>query len=210
VRLTHYRYHSSGAFETSLMHGFLARGRLPLQARKLAHLQQTSRLLPLPPLAYTHICCCCCCCCCYLSTLCIATAVMPESSEQPPRDHHHMSFAERKDLFGLASPEESKQALTDPKAFVLDLRSPDEIEAAGGKIDHPHYRHSTGTPEGCPALLDPATLDGIFPDKEATILVHCKAGKRAGVTQQFLLDKGYKNVLNAGGYDDIKDLLKKD
>jgi phage shock protein E len=115
-------------------------------------------------------------------------------------------YEDRKEALGLCEPEESKRALSDPKAYVLDMRSPEEI-AKGGKVDHPNYRQSTGTSEGCPDLQ--ASFAELLPDKDALIIVHCRSGKRAGKAVKILKDNGYTNVLNAGGYSDIKGLVEK-
>ncbi|QDV22359.1 rhodanese-like domain-containing protein [Aureliella helgolandensis] len=42
-------------------------------------------------------------------------------------------------------------------------------------------------------------------DKQAKIVVYCAVGGRAGKAKTALMDLGYLNVENAGGYDDIKD-----
>tara|TARA_R110002095_G_C4119764_1_gene226199 strand:- start:75 stop:470 length:396 start_codon:yes stop_codon:yes gene_type:complete len=42
-------------------------------------------------------------------------------------------------------------------------------------------------------------------DKQAKIVVYCAVGGRAGKAKAALMDLGYLNVENAGGYDDIKD-----
>ena len=41
----------------------------------------------------------------------------------------------------------------------------------------------------------------------ATIVIHCASGKRAMTAKSILEEKGYTNVLNAGGYVDLKAML---
>ncbi|HHS83514.1 MAG TPA: rhodanese-like domain-containing protein [Gammaproteobacteria bacterium] len=41
-------------------------------------------------------------------------------------------------------------------------------------------------------------------DKNRTIVVYCRSGRRAGVAEQTLHKLGFKNVLNAGGYEAMK------
>ena len=60
---------------------------------------------------------------------------------------------------------------------------------------------STCSPQAC-ELLEGAT-DDMFPNKDAPIIVYCRSGRRASKAKEILENKGYKNVLNAGGYDDI-------
>lgn len=42
-------------------------------------------------------------------------------------------------------------------------------------------------------------------DKQATIYLYCRSGRRAEVARQILSDLGYTNVINQGGYQDLLD-----
>jgi len=44
------------------------------------------------------------------------------------------------------------------------------------------------------------------PDKEQTIVVYCESGSRARMAEKILKNMGYKNVINAGKYKDLKEL----
>ncbi|MBI4846930.1 MAG: rhodanese-like domain-containing protein [Candidatus Omnitrophica bacterium] len=42
------------------------------------------------------------------------------------------------------------------------------------------------------------------PDKEEKIVLYCRSGRRAEIAKTTLLEMGYKNVINAGGYDGLR------
>lgn len=52
-------------------------------------------------------------------------------------------------------------------------------------------------------------IEKVTKDKNAQIKVYCKVGGRAGIAQKTLKSLGYKNVVNAGGYQQIMKERKK-
>lgn len=42
------------------------------------------------------------------------------------------------------------------------------------------------------------------PEKDAPILVYCRSGRRSGIAQGTLADMGFTNVVNGGGYINLK------
>ena len=48
-------------------------------------------------------------------------------------------------------------------------------------------------------------IKSITKDNHKNIVVYCRSGRRSGIAQKTLIQMGYKNVVNGGGY---KDLLK--
>lgn len=48
-------------------------------------------------------------------------------------------------------------------------------------------------------------IANIEPNKNAPINLYCKSGRRAEVARQILLDLGYTNVTNHGGYQELYD-----
>ena len=48
-------------------------------------------------------------------------------------------------------------------------------------------------------------IKSITKDNHKNIVVYCRSGRRSGIAQKTLMQMGYKNVVNGGGY---KDLLK--
>jgi rhodanese-related sulfurtransferase len=84
------------------------------------------------------------------------------------------------------------QSLLDDGARVLDVRTPEEF-AAG------HLRGATN--------LDVQAADfrqraGEL-DKDATYVLYCRSGGRAGAAGDMLADMGFTDVVNAGGFDDL-------
>ena len=48
-------------------------------------------------------------------------------------------------------------------------------------------------------------IKSITKDNHKNIVVYCRSGRRSGIAQKTLMQMGYKNVINGGGY---KELLK--
>lgn len=108
----------------------------------------------------------------------------------------------------LSSTQDIQRALENPKTIILDARRVDEIEAAGyWHVTDRQWVHSPCTPDGaCPLLA--VAADALLRDPAAPVICYCASGKRAAVAQTFLQERGYTNVLNAGGYPgDFGDLL---
>jgi phage shock protein E len=113
-------------------------------------------------------------------------------------------YQTRAEEFGFASPEEIRIALSRDSTDVLDVRTLDEI-AAAGRLQHPKWTQIEGTPSECPGLS--AAPERFVPNKDATVVIYCRSGRRAGKAKEVLESHGYSNVLNAGGYDDVVGLF---
>ncbi|MDE5700034.1 MAG: rhodanese-like domain-containing protein [Lachnospiraceae bacterium] len=107
---------------------------------------------------------------------------------------------ETENAYMKISAEEAKEVMDSTDDFVLvDVREADEY--AGGHI------------EG--ALLIPygeigERAETELPDKQQTILVYCRSGRRSAIAAQTLTDLGYTDVRDFGGiidwpYDKIAD-----
>jgi phage shock protein E len=82
-------------------------------------------------------------------------------------------------------------------AVVIDVRTP--AEYAGGHLDA-----STNVPiEDLPQRL-PDVDQLVGGDKSKPVVVHCARGGRAQKAKTQLEAAGYTNVVNGGGYDDLK------
>mmetsp|Transcript_14185 Transcript_14185/g.32257 ORF Transcript_14185/g.32257 Transcript_14185/m.32257 type:complete len:126 (+) Transcript_14185:80-457(+) len=116
-------------------------------------------------------------------------------------------YQERAQAFGFASPDAIQRALQDDEhTYVLDVRTPDEI-AASGKVHHPHWATTRCTPQSCDALA--AHPEEFVRNKdEAVVVLYCRSGRRASKAKEILQAKGYRHVLNAGGYDDVVEIQK--
>ena len=89
--------------------------------------------------------------------------------------------------------------MTKTETIVLDVRTVEEI-AASGKVHHANWFQTSNDD----LTAHPET---VVSDKTATIVVYCRSGRRSSIAQTILQDAGYTGpILNAGGYEDIKDL----
>jgi phage shock protein E len=76
----------------------------------------------------------------------------------------------------------------------IDVRTPEEY-AAG------HLQGAVNIPFNEIA----ERIDEVTTDKNAEIHVYCASGGRSGIAREDLLELGYKNVINDGGYEDLKE-----
>jgi len=115
-------------------------------------------------------------------------------------------YEERAKNYGFAPQLDVLAALGRSDTVVLDVRREDEI-AETGKIPATNWKQTACTPDACPHLAaDPTQFGG--PNKDAPIVIYCRSGRRAVAAQELLEKSGYKHVMNAGGYDDVMQLLK--
>jgi phage shock protein E len=93
---------------------------------------------------------------------------------------------------------EDNNAAFNPENVLIDVRSPQEYEAG-------HIKNAKNIP------VDKIAEDIKYfvPDKEKTIVLYCRSGKRSAIAEKTLKDLGYKNVINAGTYDALKALEDK-
>ena len=115
------------------------------------------------------------------------------------------SYETRAAQFDFAKPEEIQTLLRDPNTVLLDVRSESERDTQG-KFDR--SRHTTCTATECESLrVNPET---IVPDKAANMVLHCRSGRRVTTAIRILREAGYTGqLLNAGGYDDLKPIMEK-
>lgn len=114
-------------------------------------------------------------------------------------------FSTRQKEYGLTSFDETRKVLANPETIVIDVRRPDEI-ADTGKIDHQNFHQVTVTLDDASALE--AHASEIIPDKDSTVFIYCRSGRRVTNATKTLEDMGYKHVLNGGGYSDVKAALE--
>lgn len=91
-----------------------------------------------------------------------------------------------------------ENAAFNPENVLIDVRSPQEYEAG-------HIKNAKNIP------VDKIAEDIKYfvPDKEKTIVVYCRSGRRSTIAEKTLKEMGYKNVINAGTYDALKALEDK-
>ena len=81
--------------------------------------------------------------------------------------------------------------------ILIDVRTPAEYNA--GHLDRA---------VNIPFNKIEAEIEKLTTDKEQTIVVYCHSGRRAEIAAKKLGELGYKNIINAGKYDELKKLEK--
>jgi len=86
--------------------------------------------------------------------------------------------------------------MKDMKGIWIDVRTVDEYKSGHikGAINIPHEEIGS-------------KIESVAKDKGEKIHLYCKSGRRAGFAKEVLEKMGYVNVVNEGGYEDIKKLL---
>ena len=89
------------------------------------------------------------------------------------------------------SAEETHEMMASQEVVVVDVRTREEYD--GGHIEN--------------AVLVPnesigSEMPEVLPDKEATLLIYCRSGRRSKDAAQKLLELGYQNVYDFGGVID--------
>ncbi len=77
--------------------------------------------------------------------------------------------------------------------LIIDVRTPDEFND-GHLADAIHIEYQY-------ILM---MIEQYAPDKTAEIGLYCHAGVRSAYAQYALLDAGYVNAINLGGFDQLK------
>lgn len=78
-------------------------------------------------------------------------------------------------------------------AIWIDVRTPQEYQAG-------HLSDSINIPVDKIA----SQIVAVAPNKSTPINLYCRSGRRAEEARKILLSMGYANVVNHGGYDDLK------
>jgi len=103
-------------------------------------------------------------------------------------------------VYRSVTAEEAKQKIDgDPSVIVLDVREQTEYDAG-------HIPNATLLPLG---QIEQRAAE-VLPDKDASILVYCRSGRRSKAGAETLIGLGYTNVLDMGGisswpYDVVTD-----
>lgn len=90
-----------------------------------------------------------------------------------------------------------RQSLQRADTLLIDVRTPGEFAdgAIAGAINIPYEQVGREVPQ----LTD---------DKERTIVLYCRSGRRSDIAREALLAAGYHNVIDAGGYEALKSQLR--
>lgn len=87
-------------------------------------------------------------------------------------------------------------ALQNPETLLIDVRTAEEFNqgALPGAL-----RIETADLAG--------RITSIAPDRDAPIVLYCRSGRRSSAAQDLLQDMGYTRVINAGGYQQLRDVV---
>jgi phage shock protein E len=87
--------------------------------------------------------------------------------------------------------------MIDGGALVIDVRT--EAEFASGHLDEAINIEYEQTESLVKAIGD---------DKTKAVVLYCRTGRRSGIAAQALLQKGYTNIVNGGGYVELRNARK--
>ena len=83
--------------------------------------------------------------------------------------------------------------LRDDNIIIIDVRTEKEYQDG-------HLKNAINIPytEIKDRIKDYVT------DKEEKIILYCRSGRRSGIAENILKEMGYKNVINAGAFEELK------
>ena len=89
------------------------------------------------------------------------------------------------------SAEEAYEMMVSQEVVIVDVRTPEEYD--GGHIPNAILVPNESIGDDMPEAL---------PDKEATLLIYCRSGRRSKEASEKLLKLGYKSIYEFGGIID--------
>ena len=103
---------------------------------------------------------------------------------------------EANDCVPRLSFEEANNIISTVDTLIIDVRETSEIEATG------LIKNAVNIPKSIiDANFDHSLVkDHLNNNEDVTILVYCAVGVRSAFVGNLLLNQGYKNVFNLGGY----------
>lgn len=99
-----------------------------------------------------------------------------------------VACANKKDDLEISSEERLQQVLTENNYLIVDVRTAEEYQES-------HIKHAVNIPYD---QID----DQVKLDKEKTILVYCRSGRRSAIAEQALTSYGFE-VLDLGAFETI-------
>jgi len=88
-------------------------------------------------------------------------------------------------------------ALQSPDTLLIDVRTAEEF-AAGALPNAERMGHEQIASQ----------ISALAPDKDTPIVLYCQSGRRSGIAEESLRAMGYSNLINAGGYEELKFALE--
>ena len=98
---------------------------------------------------------------------------------------------EKASVITITSEEAKNMMDQEDSLIIVDVRTQEEYDA--------------GYIEGAVLIPDfdiEAKAESLLPDKDATILVYCRSGRRSALAAQKLVELGYQNIYDFGGIID--------
>jgi rhodanese-related sulfurtransferase len=95
---------------------------------------------------------------------------------------------EANDCVPRLSFEEANNIISNRRTLIVDVRESSEIETSG------LIENAVNIPK--------SIIDHLNNNEDVTILVYCAVGIRSALVGHFLLNQGYQNVFNLGGYSE--------
>ena len=96
-----------------------------------------------------------------------------------------------KAVYQKISAEEAYEMMVSQEVVIVDVRTPEEYD--GGHIPNAILVPNESIGDDMPEAL---------PDKEATLLIYCRSGRRSKEASEKLLKLGYKSIYEFGGIID--------
>ena len=88
---------------------------------------------------------------------------------------------------------EFKEKIESDPGVVIDVRSKQEHDQGHLTVTDAQYDWNGGEFQD--------VIDGL--DKEKTYYLYCRSGNRSGQAARLMKNKGFENVYNVGGFDDL-------
>ena len=111
---------------------------------------------------------------------------MVEATDNPISVENHSAYTK-------ITPEQAKAIMDDETSncIIIDVRSLDEYNSG-------HIPNAVSLPNET-ITSDNPQVTAILPDKDQTILVYCRSGKRSKQASDKLVALGYTNICDIGG-----------
>ncbi|HIX90173.1 MAG TPA: rhodanese-like domain-containing protein [Candidatus Agathobaculum pullicola] len=93
------------------------------------------------------------------------------------------------DSYQQITQEKAREMIDTQEVIVLDVREQDEYD--GG-----HIPGAVLLPVG---TIDEETAAAVIPEKDSTVLVYCRSGRRSKTASSTLAELGYTNIYEFGG-----------
>lgn len=99
---------------------------------------------------------------------------------------------EKEKVMDISATEFQQQKEQEP-GIVIDVRTQEEYDEGHlAEVDH-HYNLTNGDFE--------SQLESL--DKDETYYLYCRTGNRSGQAAQLMIQNGFENVYNIGGFQDL-------